>query len=108
MNTGMSHYERHLFICINQRDPDADRPSCGMCGTEQLLKHAKQRAKAQGIHGAGKVRVNKSGCLDRCEEGPVCVVYPDAVWYTFVDEEDLDEIVDSHLGRGEPVERLRI
>jgi (2Fe-2S) ferredoxin len=58
--------------------------------------------------GPGGVRVNTSGCLDRCEEGPVVVVYPDAVWYTYVDNEDLDEIVDEHLVNGRVVERLKI
>jgi len=54
------------------------------------------------------VRVNKAGCLDRCEHGPVIVVYPEAVWYTYVDREDIDEIVESHLRDGHPVERLRL
>ena len=64
--------------------------------------------KKMGLTGEGKVRVNKSGCLDRCEEGPVCVVYPDAVWYTYIDESDIDDIIDSHLVGGKPVERLKI
>jgi (2Fe-2S) ferredoxin len=50
--------------------------------------------------------VNKAGCLDRCAGGPVAVVYPEAVWYHYVDQEDIDEIVESHLMRGEIVERL--
>jgi (2Fe-2S) ferredoxin len=54
------------------------------------------------------VRVNKAGCLDRCAGGPVAVVYPEAVWYTYVDRNDLDEIVDSHLLQGRVVERLRL
>jgi (2Fe-2S) ferredoxin len=54
------------------------------------------------------VRVNKAGCLDRCDEGPCIVVYPEAVWYTYVDEHDIDEIIDRHLIGGEPVERLRL
>jgi len=61
-----------------------------------------------GLTGAGKVRVNKSGCLDRCEEGPVCVVYPEGTWYTYIDETDIDDIIDSHLIGGKPVERLKI
>ena len=64
--------------------------------------------KALGLAGEGKVRVNKAGCLDRCEEGPVIVVYPEAVWYTYVDRADIDEIIDRHVLRGEIVERLRI
>ena len=64
--------------------------------------------KQLGIAGPGEVRVNKAGCLDRCEEGPVIVVYPEGVWYTYVDEADIDEIVDRHIVGGEVVERLRI
>ena len=63
---------------------------------------------ASGLAGPGGVRVNKAGCLDRCAGGPVAVVYPEAVWYTFVDEADIDEIVQSHLRDGQPVERLML
>ena len=48
------------------------------------------------MSGPGKIRVNKSLCLDRCEEGPICVVYPEGTWYTYVDESDIDEIIESH------------
>ena len=57
---------------------------------------------------AGAVRVNKAGCLDRCAGGPVAVVYPEAVWYTYVDKHDIDEIVEQHLKNGRPVDRLRL
>ena len=68
----------------------------------------KSRIKALDLNGEGKIRINKSGCLDRCQEGPCVVVYPEGVWYTYVDEHDIDEIVDRHLVKGEIVERLRI
>jgi (2Fe-2S) ferredoxin len=100
------YYERHIFFCINQRD--TDRKSCGDCGAIELQEHAKKRIKNLNLSGAGKVRVNKAGCLDRCEEGPVAVVYPEGVWYTFVDTEDIDEICDSHLVGGKIVERLQL
>ncbi len=61
-----------------------------------------------GLNGAGGVRVNQAGCLDRCAGGPVLVVYPEAVWYTYVDKSDIDEIVQSHLQQGQVVERLRL
>ena len=104
----MAYYERHLFFCTNIRDGDTERPRCGRCGTAELRAYAKARIKALGLSGEGKVRVNSAGCLDRCEEGPTLVVYPEGVWYTFVDEEDLDEIIDEHVVGGRPVERLRI
>ena len=68
----------------------------------------RRRPRNWGLTGAGKLRVNSAGCLDRCEEGPTCVVYPEGVWYTYVDEEDIDEIIESHLIEGKPVERLKI
>ena len=61
-----------------------------------------------GLAGQGKVRVNTSGCLDRCEQGPALVVYPEGVWYTYIDEDDVDEIIDSHLVNGREVERLKL
>lgn len=104
----MGYYQRHLFFCINDRGPEATRPCCGKCGSEELRNYAKKRIKEMGLSGQGQVRVNTSGCLDRCEEGPVCVVYPEGVWYTFIDEFDVDEIIDSHLVAGKAVERLKI
>jgi (2Fe-2S) ferredoxin len=62
--------------------------------------------KELGLAGPGEVRVNKAGCLDRCAGGPVAVVYPEGVWYTYVDQSDIDEIVESHLKNGQVVQRL--
>jgi (2Fe-2S) ferredoxin len=102
-----SFYKHHVFFCLNHRE-DGSRPSCAGCGAQDMQEYAKKRVKKLGLAGEGKVRINKAGCLDRCEEGPVVVVYPEAVWYTYVDESDIDEIVDSHLSGGRIVERLRI
>ena len=104
----MSYYEQHIFFCINDRGPGSDRPSCNRCGAAGVRDYAKKSIKALGHSGKGKIRVNQAGCLDRCEEGPVCVVYPEGVWYTYVDESDVDEIIESHLVNGKPVERLKI
>ncbi|TAK83863.1 MAG: (2Fe-2S) ferredoxin domain-containing protein [Aquabacterium sp.] len=100
----MSYYQRHIFFCLNERDDG--RSSCAASGAQAGFEHCKVRVKKEGLAGAGKVRVNKAGCLDRCAGGPVAVVYPEEVWYTFVDQEDIDEIVDSHLKNGKVVERL--
>ncbi len=103
-----NYYHRHLFFCTNDRGTDAERPSCNQCGSAALRDYAKNRVKELGLSGPGKVRINKSGCLDRCEEGPVCVVYPEAVWYTYIDEEDIDEIINTHIVNGQVVERLKL
>jgi (2Fe-2S) ferredoxin len=73
-----------------------------------MRDYAKRRIKDLGFAGAGKIRVNQAGCLDRCEEGPCIVVYPEAVWYTYVDQSDVDEIIEEHLKNGRIVERLRM
>jgi (2Fe-2S) ferredoxin len=100
------HFKHHVFFCMNKRDDG--RNSCGDHGAEIAQKHAKKRCKELGINGQGKVRINQAGCMDRCEEGPVMVVYPEGTWYTYVDTTDIDEIIDSHLVGGKPVERLKI
>lgn len=102
----MSFYKHHVFFCLNQRDKPEN--CCACHGAQQMQEHAKKRIKELKLSGPGKVRINKAGCLDRCEEGPVIVVYPEAVWYTYVDQHDVDEIIDEHLVNGRVVERLRI
>ena len=104
----MSYYERHLFFCCNERDASDPRGCCSAKGAAAMRDYAKQRVKDLGLAGAGKVRINQAGCLDRCEQGPCVVVYPDAVWYTFVDRGDIDEIIEEHLRHGRIVERLKI
>ncbi len=101
----MSFYKRHLFICVNQRE---DKACCQDHNAAELRTYAKNRTKELGISGQGGVRVNQAGCLDRCDEGPVAVVYPEGVWYTYNDEKDLDEIIHKHLIDGEVVEHLKI
>ena len=73
-----------------------------------MRQYAKQRIKDLGMAGPGGVRVNTAGCLDRCAEGPIVVIYPDGVWYTWLDQGDVDEIIEEHLMNGRIVERLRI
>ena len=99
-----AYYSRHVFFCLNQRGKGED--SCGEHRAQEGFDRCKSQVKAAGLSGPGRVRVNKAGCLDRCAGGPVAVVYPEAVWYTFVDKDDIDEIVESHLKNGRVVERL--
>ena len=99
-----SYYQRHIFFCTDQRTNGT--ASCADGIANQAFDHCKLQVKAAGLNGQGSVRVNKAGCLDRCAGGPVAVVYPEAVWYTYVDTDDIDEIVEKHLKNGEVVERL--
>lgn len=99
-----SYYERHIFFCLNQRG--SGDACCASHRAQEAFERCKSQVKTAGLSGPGKVRVNKAGCLDRCAGGPIAVVYPEAVWYTFVDDSDIDEIVESHLKNGKVVERL--
>ncbi len=102
----MSYYRYHMFFCTNRREDGS--ACCQRFDAQDMREYAKARSKELGIAGKGGVRVNTAGCMDRCEEGPVIAVYPDAVWYTYVDREDIDEILEEHLVNGRVVERLLI
>ena len=102
----MSYYKHHIFFCSNKRDDGS--PCCQNHDADAMRDYAKKRVKALGLAGPGGVRVNKAGCMDRCEEGPIAVVYPEAVWYTYADQDDIEEIVTEHLQNGRIVQRLKI
>jgi (2Fe-2S) ferredoxin len=102
----MAKFQRHVFVCINERDPADARGCCSAKGALEVAAALKAKAYERGLKRV--VRVNKSGCLDQCARGVTVVVYPEAVWYGGVTLADVDEIVERHLVRGETVERLVI
>jgi len=99
-----AYFQRHIFFCINDRPNGQD--CCARHGAQAAFDHCKAQVQAAGLAGPGQVRVNKAGCLDRCAAGPVAVVYPEGVWYSYFDNSDIDEIVESHLKNGQVVQRL--
>lgn len=100
------YFEQHVFFCMNLREDG--RPCCGAHGAQVAQKHAKKRLKQLDLNGPGKIRINQAGCLDRCEEGPLLVIYPQGTWYSYIDTEDIDDIIDTHLIGGKIVDRLKI
>jgi len=99
-------YKRHIFVCVNEREPGHPRGCCREKGGEEVRSRFKQAIKERGLK--SELRANVSGCLDICEFGVSAVVYPDGVWYGGLTVDDVDEIVDRHLIGGEPVDRLRV
>ena len=98
-------YETHVFCCVNVREDGHPRGCCSARGSVELREYMKARAKELGLP---KIRINTSGCLERCELGPAMVIYPEAVWYTYSSREDVDEILERHIIGGERVERLKL
>lgn len=99
------YYRCHVFCCVNERPEGHPRGSCSRRGSVRLRNYMKARAKELGLETLG-VRINASGCLDRCENGPTMVIYPDGVWYHYETLADVDEILERHVAGGERVERL--
>lgn len=100
----MRPYTKHVFICVNERPAGHPRGCCKEKGGEEVREAFKQALKKHRL--TPQMRANAAGCLDKCEQGIAVVVYPDAVWYGGVTPADVEEIVESHLKGGVPVERL--
>jgi (2Fe-2S) ferredoxin len=98
--------ERHVFVCINQREPGNPKGDCASKGGEAVREEFKRQLHDRGLK--GRMRANAAGCLDQCARGVTVVVYPEQVWYGGVRREDVSEIVEQHLIGGVPVDRLRM
>jgi (2Fe-2S) ferredoxin len=102
----MSIYERHVFVCVNERDACDPRGCCAVKDAAAVRSRLKELAYNARLR--GRMRINSAGCLDQCVHGVTIVVYPEAVWYGNVTVEDVDELFQEHVLNGRPVERLRI
>ena len=97
-------YDKHIFICINQRAADAARRSCGEAHGMEIVDAFKKKLKEKQL--TIKVRAQKAGCLDICDFGQTIVVYPEGIFYAGVELADVDEIIEEHIINNKPVERL--
>ena len=102
----MPRYQRQLFVCLNERPPDAPKGCCSAKGSRQVRELLKEGLQARGL--SRQVRASAAGCLDACASGPTVVIYPEGIWYGGVTAADVEEIIEKHLVRGEVVERLLI
>jgi (2Fe-2S) ferredoxin len=102
----MKRYEKHLFICENKRGDDDPKGCCANKNSQKIKEQFKKRIAELGLN--KDVRVNSSGCLGACEFGPSIVVYPEQIWYGGVTIDDVEEIIESHIIKNKPVERLFI
>ena len=98
-------YDYHIFCCVNERPDSAVRECCRKKNSLIIRNHMKKKISELGLK---RIRVNQSGCLDKCEFGPIMVIYPQGVWYSFKSIQDVDEIINTHLLKGKIVKRLII
>ena len=100
----MKPYEKHVFICLNARDPGNPTGCCSSKGAEGVFTELKAKVKSLGL--GARVRINRAGCLGQCKLGVTAVVYPEGIWYQNLRIEDVASIAEDHLGQGIPVKRL--
>jgi (2Fe-2S) ferredoxin len=100
----MPQLERHLFVCVNQRDPANPKGCCAAKDAAEVRSRLKKLSHDANLR--GRVRINSAGCLDQCAHGVTIVVYPEGVWYGGVTPDDVDELFREHVLGGRPVERL--
>ena len=91
-------YDKHIFFCTNVRE-DKSKISCGIHNSQELRNYMKKRVKELHIK---KVRVNSSGCLNRCKLGPIVVSYPEGHWYKISSKEDVDLFIEELLIKKKP------
>ncbi len=89
-------YDAHVLVCGGG--------DCKKRGSKDVRKALKSELRERGM--LGDVRVDSVDCLGLCKHGPNAVVYPDGTWYLGLRDEDVPEVVERHLGAGEPVEKL--
>jgi (2Fe-2S) ferredoxin len=98
-------YDKHIFICTNQRGPNATRRSCGESHGMEIVDAFKKKLKEKNL--PFPVRAQKAGCLDICDFGQTIAIYPEGVFYVGVEMSDVDEIIEEHIVNDRVVERLR-
>jgi len=99
----MTFYKKHVFFCNNLRQNG--KKCCENAGASHFRDYTKAKIKALALE---NIRINTSGCLGRCELGPAIVVYPEGIWYTYHNENDIDEIIHEHLVNDRIVTRLQL
>jgi (2Fe-2S) ferredoxin len=99
-------YQKHIFICTNTREQGTS--ACGDHATKPIMLHFKKRLKELGVHGKDKIRVSQSGCLGRCNQGPVMVIYPEGRWYQCNNEQQAEEIITQDIILNQTVDHLML
>lgn len=101
----MRAYEKHLFVCVNERAEGAPRQSCGEAIGKEIVAKFKTLIIEHKLR--MEVRAQRASCFDWCENGTIVTVYPEGVIYGGVSLENVDEIFHEHILNNRPVKRLK-
>jgi (2Fe-2S) ferredoxin len=97
-------FEKHIFICANQKAEG--KACCGEKNGLELIEKFREVLNEKGLK--GKVRAQKSGCLDACNFGPALVIYPEGTYYGHIKLEEVERIVNEHVIGGKVIEELEL
>jgi len=100
----MPRPEKLIFVCTHARATGHKEACASSHQSEAIAASFKHILKQRNLN--GHIRACRSSCLGVCADGPHAVVMPDNVWYSGFSEDDVEEILESHLVGGQPVERL--
>jgi len=100
----MAKPEKHIFVCNHTRPPGHPKGSCGERSASDLAQAFYAELDKRELF--NRFQLTSTGCLGRCEQGPVVLIYPDSVLYAHVGAADITEIIDQHLLGGKTVDRL--
>jgi (2Fe-2S) ferredoxin len=98
----MEPFQHHVFVCTQEKPEGV--PCCASSSSLQVLQALEREVLAQGLD--DDVQITTCGCMGLCDDRPVIIVYPEGTWYRKIQEEDVPELVASHLGAGKVVNRL--
>ncbi len=87
----MQKPEFHVFVCNSFRMKGEPQGVCHKKGASDLLEYLSNEILERGLD----AQVTSAGCLKVCDRGPAMVVYPGGWWYSNLNEDKLDEILDA-------------